>query len=272
MNKTYKIVPTAKDEPYRWWRLFDDTYVIHCGEALDTFLLLGDEKALLIDTAYGLSEFPNIVDTLKGDKELMVVNTHGHYDHTGGNKWFPRVYMHKDAFAIADHAFGPLDPEWVANLPYPNYEKIAIDEGYVFHLGNRDVEVLSTPAHASSSLSFIDHKRRLLFCGDEFDSGQANLGVFESVGAFLKNMKRLKSRESEFDFIMPNHNGCPIANSYIDDFITAAQHVVDGCPDIVERGLFEYQYSFGTERRRVQVGDSCINYWPEGVVPRRPGA
>lgn len=264
----YKIVTLPDDEPYRYWKLFDDTYVIHYGEALDIFLLLGEQKALLIDTAYGRGELPNLVEQLRESKELLVVNTHGHYDHTGGNPWFPRVHMHPNAMATADRAFGRIDPTWLANMPHPDYEKIPVDDGYVFDLGGREVEVLWTPAHCSSSLSFIDHKRRLLFSGDEFDAGQANLGAFESVGAFLKNCRRLKSREADFDFIMPNHNGCPIANVYLDDFITAAQHVVDGRPDLVSfDGLPEYKQSHGGGVR-VQVGHSCINYRPQGVKPK----
>ena len=264
--KPYKIVALPDDEPYRYWKLFDDTYVIHYGEALDIFLLLGEERALLIDTAYGRGELPNLVYSLCEGKELLVVNTHEHFDHTGGNRWFPRVHMHPNAFANCDRAFGPVDDTWLANMPYPDYEKVPVDDGYVFELGGRDVEVLWTPAHCQSSLSFIDHKRRLLFCGDEFDSGQANLGEFQSVGAFLKNCKRLKERETEFDFIMPNHNGCPIANVYLDDFITAAPNVIDGCPDLVTKeGLPGYKQGFGSGGVRVQVGNSCINYLPEGV-------
>jgi len=106
-----------------------------------------------------------------------------------------------------------------------------------------------------------------MFSGDEFDAGQANLGEFPSVAAFLKNCERLKSRESDFDFIMPNHNGCPISNEYLDDFITAARHVVDGCPDLVPTaGLPRFKRPFGGDKAlRVQVGNSCINYLPEGV-------
>ena len=121
-----------------------------------------------------------------------------------------------------------------------------------------------------SSISFIDHKRRLFFPGDELDAGQANLNVFESVGAFLKNCKRVKAREDEFDFIMPNHNGCPVAKSYLDDFITAAQHIVDGTPDLVDPDdVQDYCRGFFKGHLRAQVGNSCINYLPEGFVPQR---
>ncbi|MCD8380188.1 MAG: MBL fold metallo-hydrolase [Lachnospiraceae bacterium] len=261
----YNIVSLPDDEDYRYWKLFEDTYIIHYGEALDTFLLLGEEKALLIDTAYGRGDFPNIVEELRAGKELLVVNTHGHFDHTGGNRWFPQVYMHPNAMSYANTPFSPLDETWLANMPYPDYEMLPVNDGDVFHLGGRDVEVLWTPAHCDSSLSFIDHKQRLLFCGDEFDAGQTNLGEFETVGAFLKNCTHLKEREAEYDFIMPNHNGCPIAKEYLDDFITAAQHIVDGKPDLVP---FDHLPGYKTTHGgvRAQVGNSCINYLPEGVA------
>ena len=263
----YKIVTLPDDEPYRYWKLFDDTCVIHYGEALDIFLLLGNKKALLIDTAYGRGELPNLVHELKGERELVVVNTHGHFDHTGGNRWFPSVYMHPNAMAYANHAFSPLDETWLANMPYPDYKMLPVEDGFVFDLGGRSVEVLYTPAHCDSSLTFLDHGRRLLFCGDEFDAGQANLGEFSSVKAFLDNCRRLKLRETEYDFIMPNHNGCPVAKEYLDDFITCAAHIVDGRPDLVPFDhLPGYKSTHGGIR--AQVGNSCINYLPEGAVRR----
>lgn len=73
--------------------------------------------------------------------------------------------------------------------------------------------MLYTPAHCDSSLMFIDHKRRLLFSGDEFDAGQANLTAEDKVEPFLQNILRLISRSDEFDWIMPNHNGCPSART-----------------------------------------------------------
>ncbi len=257
------IVKQPDDEPYRFWKMYPDTYVIHYGEALDIFLLLGKEKALLIDTAYGRGDFPNIVERCREGRELIVANTHGHFDHTGGNRFFPKVYMHRNAFSYANHSFEKLDEKWLANMPYPDYEMAELKDGDIIDLGDRKVEVLWTPAHSDSSLTYLDHKRRLLFCGDEFDSGQANLSTGKSVEAFLKNCRRLKERENEYDFIMPNHNGCPIAREYLDDFITAAEHIVDGNPDLVsQENLENYMYSIYPGAVRVQVGNSCINYRP----------
>lgn len=255
------IVSLPDDEPYRYWKLYPDTCVIQYGEGLYTFLLLGEERALLIDTAFGRGEFPNLIDTLREGRELLVANTHGHYDHTGGNPWFPKVYLQEKAKDSANRPHRPVDRAWYENLPYPGYEMIPVEDEHVFDLGGRKVQVLYTPAHCDSSLSFLDRKRRLLFSGDEFDSGQANLSDLASVRAFLKNMKRLKSMESEFDWILPSHNGGPICKEYLDDFITAAQHVSDGKPDLVsQEGLPGYKQPFDKRSIRVQVGLACINY------------
>lgn len=64
---------------------------------------------------------------------------------------------------------------------------------------------------------------------------------------------------------MPNHNGCPIAKEYLDDFITAARHIVDGKPDLVP---FDHLPGYKTTHGgiRAQVGNSCINYLPQGVT------
>ena len=262
--KRYNIVRLPDDEPYHFWKLYPDTLVIQYGYGLYCFLLLGEERALLIDTGYGRGDFPNIIDKLAEGKEIVVVNTHGHYDHTAGNPWFPKVYMHPNAMAYAKEPFSftPVDPVWMANMPYPNYEMIPIYDGHVFDLGGRKVEVLYIPAHSDSDLMFIDHGRRLLFTGDQLDSEQGALPRPNVIGQFHENMLRLLSRREEYDFVIPSHNGCPIDPGYLDDFETASRHILEGHPDFVEYdGLPTYEHYV---MKRVQVGLSCINY----LVPK----
>jgi len=254
------VVRLPGDESYHYWEMFEDTYAIQYGEALFCYLLEGKDSALLIDTAYGRGDFPHVIERLT-EKPIMVVNTHGHYDHTGGNAWFPKAYMHPVAAETARRSFQPLDKEFWANMPYPDYDIVFINDGYVFDLGDRKVETIHTPAHSQGSLSFIDHKCRLLFTGDEFDSGQANLRGFETIAPFLENMKKLKSRESEYDFILPQHNGGPITKRYIDNFIKNAEDILAGNPHPV--GLFDSPGAPGSNnpnRTRSRVGHSSILY------------
>jgi len=253
----YKVVHQEGDESYHYWEMFDHTYAIQYGEGLYCYLLEGDEKALLIDTGYGRGDFPNVIARLT-DLPILVANTHGHYDHTGGNAWFPKAYMHPLSEPQARKSFRPLDPEFWANMPYPKYEIECIEDGYVFDLGNRKVECIHTPAHHPGSLTFLDHGQRLLFSGDEFDSAQAwMLPGEKAIPAFLENMKKLKARSDEYDFILPQHNGGPITK-----LIENAEDILAGNPHLCGRNDAPGA-GYGPETVRSRVWHASITYRPE---------
>lgn len=66
----------------------------------------------------------------------------------------------------------------------------------------------------------------MFFCGDDMEAAQVNLldnsqnpdltydlkTVFQN---FLENTELILSHTDEFDYLLPNHNGCPIAKSYL---------------------------------------------------------
>lgn len=62
------------------------------GESVYMYFLVGQEKALLIDTGYGFTDVPAAIRAIT-DLPLMVVNTHGHIDHMHGNHLYPEVYL-----------------------------------------------------------------------------------------------------------------------------------------------------------------------------------
>jgi len=71
MHGRIKIVRLPDDEKYYYWEVFKNTWNIQYGNALYCFLLIGEEKALLIDTTYGRGDFPNVIDRLT-DKPVIV--------------------------------------------------------------------------------------------------------------------------------------------------------------------------------------------------------
>ena len=130
------------------------------------YLVTGTDKALLIDTANGREDIHAFVRELT-DLPLMVVNTHGHFDHVYGNIYFDRVYIHPRDIAVAEHYFA--DPEFVAwceKLDRRPAEFSAIQEGDVIDLGGISLEIYDTPGHTPGGIVLLDRKERILFTGD----------------------------------------------------------------------------------------------------------
>lgn len=135
-------------------------------------LIVGDEKALLIDTGFGIGDYRGYVETLT-DKPLIVVNTHGHIDHASGNCQFAQVWLNPKDYAIADihtsletrkHSQDVKD--YVEDLVDGPYERLALEEGQTFDLGGRIVTAYACPGHTAGSMMFLDSKSRYVFTGD----------------------------------------------------------------------------------------------------------
>ncbi len=213
------------ERPFTSRKIKENTWVIE-GVGSYSYLLIGNEKAMMVDTGMSKLNLREYVKTITS-LPVMVVNTHGHFDHTGGNGWFEEVYMHPNAVADAKRVF-----QGAGDYPL-DYEIQTVREGHVFDLGGRTIEVIEIPAHSPGSIALLDREYRLLFTGDELEAGQVLLMFPDAppchtVEQHQRNMKKLKERIDEFDFICPGHNGTPIDKSYVDAFIENDQRVMDG--------------------------------------------
>lgn len=70
------------DYPIR--KIADDTYMISDFGIANCYLLIGEERALLIDCGLGIGDIKGAVEKIT-DKPILVVATHGHVDHAGGD-------------------------------------------------------------------------------------------------------------------------------------------------------------------------------------------
>ena len=158
------------------------------GENVYCYLLAGEEKALLIDTAYGFTDIAGAVKELTS-LPLIVVNTHGHFDHVTANYRFGKTYLHeKDRelyqlhtqqsyleklFRIivgggikAEAAVLIMRPKLKKMLDHTVPETVALPDCGYFELGNRKVEIIETPGHTQGSISLLDTNNGWLFSGD----------------------------------------------------------------------------------------------------------
>lgn len=239
------------------------TFAINEFGMATCFLLLGDQKGLLIDTGCGMCNLKEYVDQLT-DKPYDVVLTHGHVDHVICAPLFPEVYCHpadwdearspKWAMAAAYpdmmRPFGTFDTYDIAenDLRFygPIQKLLPATEGMQFDLGGRQVEVIETPGHTYGSICLLDPATRILFSGDACNP---NLGIFStSVERALSGLLKLKAREREFDRNFNGHIG--YGGSNVNQ--SMPEHNLDGDIFICEhllKGDFE-QYGQVTASKR----------------------
>lgn len=218
--------------------IFRNTYCIQGGEdGCDCFLLPGDGEAVMIDAGISTENIRLYAEKLCGMPVPTVINTHSHFDHTGGNGFFDRICITEAASASAKNTIGCADAR-----DYPmDYGFTFIRNGDILTYGNQKLKIVELDCHSQGNIAILDQTRRLLFCGDEVDSGQVLLlpGFGEkpgeiyargasSVEKFLHVIRLLRSMEDQFDYIMPGHNGAPIDKSYLEMFETLAVRILNG--------------------------------------------
>jgi glyoxylase-like metal-dependent hydrolase (beta-lactamase superfamily II) len=252
-NKTKKVYEI---DPYKEvYRFRENIYGI-LAESADgmgdvwMYLIIGPEKAMLIDTGFGIGDLKGLCNEITGGKELTVVNTHGHFDHAYGNCQFERVYCHEYEVPslqnqdehIWDYLFQedglPIWAEFDRKdiVRWKPYEIIGVPDGYTFDLGQGyEIEMIFLGGHTAGHVAFLDRRARTLFCGDDFISMRVGIsgpkagnpyGSFATVRAFCDNLERLAMRTNEFDSLFPGHFVVDLESSVVESMRKACQEVL----------------------------------------------
>lgn len=246
-RKVYDINPYVEvyryaDNMYGLWNTSLGT-----GGDVWQYLIIGPEKAMLIDTAFGLGNQKGLVDQLTGNMPLIVVNTHLGSDHSLGNVLYDRVYCHEYEVeniktVVKPGCFDRFNNEQVEydlkDLPeYKDYELIGVPDGYIFNLGSDyDVELFWTAGHAAGHAMFIDRKGRNLFAGDDVISDRIGCGGGPREGMFYQQycnltsyrdrLKILCTRLDEFDYVFSGHFVNNLENSVLLNILEALDEVI----------------------------------------------
>ena len=239
-----------------------DTWEIDEFDCASMFLLIGTEKAMLIDCGMGIGDLRGAVEMLT-DKPLIVVITHGHIDHTANARQFDEIWIHpkdqdrpipqslerrrfdteriarrqKNCIGGAYTMFNlyPYDLNVDLREPGPDEKMPVIHDlydGQQFDLGGgRIVTAYECPGHSAGEMVFLDEQTRSLFAGDALNF---NLGVSDCpVETTLRYLKRLRDLGDKYDGIYNGHHdfralGAPLDDDCLPTAIAILEDALDG--------------------------------------------
>lgn len=237
-----------------------DTWEIDEFDCASVFLLIGAERALLIDCGMGIGDLRGAVEMLT-DKPVTVALSHGHVDHTGNAWQFEEVWLHP-----ADQGVNiPESLEWrrgdvvhiahrqkdCIGAPYTMFHLYPYDinedlreptepmpvvrdlrDGQQFDLGGgRVVTAYECPGHTAGEMVFLDSQTRTLIAGDAVNY---NLGIGAvPVETTLRALKRLQDMGGRYDGIYNGHHdfralGAPLDDDCLPTIIDMCQALVAG--------------------------------------------
>ncbi len=184
------------------------------------YVIGGERRNLVIDTGLGLAPLRPLVEALAPDP--LLVSSHAHYDHIGGNFEFAERLIHPAEAAVAaapTHANTYADlllaTEDFRVLPWDGFTTAdwavepapptgLIREGDVLDLGDRPLTVLHTPGHSWGSVCLWDQSQGALFCADTVYAGE----LFDHLpcsdpATYVRSLRRL--REYPVQTAYPGH-------------------------------------------------------------------
>ncbi len=220
----------------RIWRLNEYDFV-------NCYLVEGETKACLIDAGAGVADMAAVAKSLT-QKPLTVLITHAHADHVGGAVWFPEVYIHpldrksgrdsarayQRVYFLRSHAYKRKSHgvSFAAALQR-NYRPrlLPMNEGDVFDLGGRAIEVYLTPGHTHGSVTLRDTLTGDLFTGDNVTPMVTlHFPRGETVNAWLAGARRTLALAGE-GRINVGHGSAPFTKADLEKLIGWAEALVN---------------------------------------------
>ncbi len=276
-----------------------NTYCINEFGMNSMYVLVGDTKALVIDTGSGFCDFKSIIGKIT-DLPYIVALTHAHPDHSGGIGAFEEIYMNTKDLESA-HIFMDYDIRLNYGFMFKDmpigyrglfsfsvsdcidwgdaFPKVSnIKEGDTFDLGNRTVMVYETPGHTDGSCSFLDENSRILFAGDAVTVNYLKNDTVPFSTA-LRGLLKLKGLSGQYDRLYGGHsNYAGIIDTFslpmavLDDQIHVLRMILSGEGEKVEAPNFinPSEKAYNVRYGRVNVQFSATPLWEEGeeeVIP-----
>lgn len=187
-------------------------------------LLVGKERALLFDTLLGNTNIAEYVSGLT-DKPVIVVNSHAHLDHVGGNTQFSQVYMSQVEIELSHKLLQLVEasPEERKKKLAPAMESlrclpemaIPLFIGDRFAIGGITLVVVDLRGHTPGSVGLLWEEEKILFSGDAL-MPNATLFFPESLSLREYEETLLRAEALDFTYFVTGHKQKMYPKSLLD--------------------------------------------------------
>jgi glyoxylase-like metal-dependent hydrolase (beta-lactamase superfamily II) len=241
-----------------WFRVWEDqpgVWIIEeplHSEEVKSYLVLGSERAALIDTGMGVGDIRRLVEGITS-VPISVIQSHAHNDHIGGAWQFEDIGIHpSEAEDLAAGQSAARLANWFADSemsgPLPsgfNSNGYSIPgkrptrtygDGDVVELGRRTLEVIHAPGHSRGGLVLLDRANRALYSTDVvYLRSLYLLNPDSSVPDYVTTLERLSELVPELVRLYPSHGPSPISPQLIPQMLDGMRQIAGGRkPDQVE--------------------------------------
>lgn len=258
-----------------WFSVFevgDSVYAIaepYNYEEVISFLILGNEKALLFDTGMGIDSISLVVKELT-DLPIMVFNSHTHHDHIGGNHEFDHIVALDTEFTKHwaengwphDKVKNEVSPEAFCHHKRPSLDTASyaikpfevttfVKDGDVIDLGNRSLSIMSIPGHTPDAVAIWDRDQRYLWTGDTFY--EATIWLFyegTDLLAYEKSIAKLAALSDSLVSVFPAHNRPIVQPIRLKELATAFSEIKSGSASEIHKS--DADVTFGDPNNEVR--------------------
>ncbi|MGF3521609.1 MAG: MBL fold metallo-hydrolase [Candidatus Bathyarchaeia archaeon] len=184
-------------------RLATNCYIVNCPQT---------QEAAVIDPGFDTPQEAESICAYinrQGLKPTLIINTHGHPDHTCGNAAIKQAYNIPIAIHHADkHMLGATGKTLAYYFGYsvtsPPADKI-LHENDVIKIGKQTLTVIHTPGHTQGSITL--QGKTQAYTGDTLFAGSIGRTDFPESDSYLmqQTLKKLQNLLDDAIIIYPGH-------------------------------------------------------------------
>lgn len=200
------------------------------GTAVDAYLVVGSERALMIDALQDVTGLYDEVRKLT-DIPLDLALTHGHFDHAGAST---QEFADAGCTIYMDMADYPVLTGY-STRTFAQDIFTHLEDGHVFDLGGISLETVTVAGHTPGSVIFLDRAAKEAFSGDSFGSGPIWLQLPDSLplSRYQENLERTIGKLSDLPELLlrvghKNQSPDTLGHDYLQDLLYTVKAVREG--------------------------------------------